>query len=259
MSRFQRSFVVLGSLVASASSAAAQDTISTDRPGFLFSSSLVPEGRFQVEAGLPLWAYDEESGASASLLSTPVQLRYGLHPALELRLGMPVYNWLNVDSGSDEHGAGDMEVGLKTPLPLPFDQDAAALIAGVRLPTGDDDFSVDDPATALNAVSSWTVLEDVAFTGLAGLTYTPIEGDDDALVGALGGLAGKPLPAGWTGYAEAIWFPGFEDVDDTAFVGVLATKLLSNKVQLDFSVDRGLTDESTDWVLGAGLSFYAGS
>ena len=90
----------------------AQEAISTDRPGFLFSPSLVPPGRLQVEAGLPLAFLDDEDGVESELYSLPVQLRYGLGPELELRLGGPLYNWLRVDDASDEQGFGDLEVGL---------------------------------------------------------------------------------------------------------------------------------------------------
>jgi len=167
-------------------STAPHGPISTDRPGFLFSSSLVPEGALQVEAGTPLVALDEEAGQETSLVSIPVQLRYGLSPSVELRLGSPVYDWLRTDPGSDEDGFGDVEVGAKVPLPLPLGQDAAALVVGVLLPVGDDAFQVDVPAPA--------------------------------------------------------------------FAGFLATKLLTDTVQLDASVHRGLTDASSDWLLGIGMS-----
>jgi hypothetical protein len=243
-------------LVAFAAPVLAQDgPISTDRPGFLFSPTLVPEGRLQVEAGLPLAFLDEEGGTETDLFSLPVQLRYGLGPSVELRLGSPVYNWLRADGGSDEQGFGDLEVGVKTPLGLPLGQDAAALLAGLRLPTGDHDFRADDPAPSLNAMAAWTVSE-TALTGMLGLAYTPIDHDDDALVGTVAGLASRALGSDWTGSLEGVWLPGIENAPDTAYAGLLATKLLADELQLDLSVERGLTDDSSDWILGVGASFY---
>jgi hypothetical protein len=228
--------------------------ISTDRPGFLFSSSLVPDGTVQLEAGTPVVSLDEESGDETTFVSLPVQLRWGLSPSLELRFGSPVYNWLRADPGEDDEGFGDVELGAKTPLPLPFGQDASALIAGVLLPAGDDAFQVDGPAPAVNAVASWALGDVYSLTGLAGLAYLPNDGGADPIVGSLAAYLSRSLGAGWTGSFEADWFPA-EHADERAFAGVWATKLLSDTVQLDVSVFRGLTDAASDWLVGIGLSF----
>ncbi|HKX45166.1 MAG TPA: transporter [Planctomycetota bacterium] len=227
--------------------------IATDRPGFLFSSTLVPDGRLQVEAGSPLLAFDEPPGDSLSLVTLPLQLRYGLLPGLELRAGGPAYNWLDTDSAPSESGAGDAEVGVKVPLGLPLGQDSAALLFGLRLPTGADAFQVDDPAPNVNAVSSWAIDERTSLTGLAGLAYTPVDGGEDPLTAALAGLASRALGAGFTGCVELAWFPAWRGAD-TAYAGLLLTKLLGDDVQLDASVDRGLTDDSSDWLVGIGFA-----
>jgi hypothetical protein len=227
--------------------------INTDRPGFLFSSWLVPRGSFQVEAGVPLVALDDSSAGDNDLVSTPVQLRYGLSPSLELRVGSPVYNWLETDAGPDVDGFGDLEVGLKAPLPLPFNQDASALVAGLRLPTGDDAFQTDDPAPSLNAVSSWMLDEVTELKGLAGLAYLPVDGGEDPIFGSLAGLVSRALGSGWTGAVETIWFPTW-NAADTAYAGAWAAKVLGDSMQLDASLHRGLTDDSSDWLVGIGIS-----
>lgn len=233
----------------------AQGTIDTDRPGFLFTSTTVAEGTLQLEAGTPLWFSDDEDGVETDLATLPLSLRYGLSDSFELRLGSgTTYNWLDTSLGN-ERGWGDLEAGFKLGLSPSLGQDSAALIASVRLPTGDDAFTVDDPAPSLFAVSSWTAGEDVLLRGMLGVSWTPIDHDDDAVVGTVAGLVGKPLGGGWTGYAEAAWLPKIENAVDTAYAGLTTTKLLTDDLQLDVSIHRGLTDESSDWLFGVGISF----
>lgn len=229
-------------------------TIATDRPGFLFSTALVPEGAFQVEAGTPLVALDEQAGVDVAQASTPVQLRYGLSPSLELRVGSPVFNRFATDPGPDESGFGDVEIGAKIPLSLPLGQDGAALIAGLRLPVGGDPFAADGPSPSLNAVSSWALDELTSITGLMGVSYLPVDGGDDPVTGSLAALVSRSLGAGWTGAVEAIWFPA-RHAPDTAYAGVWATRLLGDAWQLDASVHRGLDEDASDWLLGVGISW----
>lgn len=231
----------------------ASGPISTDRPGFLYTTSLVPEGRLQVEAGLPQVALDEADGSDSTLASLPVQLRYGASSSLELRLGSSAYNWLDTDAGPDEDGFGDLEFGAKVPVALPFGQDSSVVIASLRVPTGQDPFAIDGVGPSVQSVASWAVEEELTLTGLAGLAYLPLEGSDDPLIASLAALATRSLGNGWSGSLEADWFPAANAVD-TAYLGAWVTKLIAHDAQLDASVHRGLTDDSLDWILSLGFS-----
>jgi len=256
LARELRITLITFAAVVAATPLLAQGTIDTDRPGFLFATTTVPEGMLQVELGLPLVTLDEPSGGpDVRLLQFPAALRYGWSDSLELRLGAPVYNRLRVESGgttSHESGVGDVEVGLKWALPQGF-ADAAALIAGVRLPTGEDPFSVDDPAPSLNAVASWTVFEDMTFKGLVGWSHTPVHAGADVDAGALGALLGRSLAEDLSGYVEAAFFPS-DDVPDTSYAGFGLGYLLSDDAQVDLSLDAGLDEDAADWIFGVGYS-----
>lgn len=112
----------------------------TDRPDQTESSSTVPVGSVQVEAG---WLREEIDDEVTSESAPGVLLRIGLTEELELRVGWA--GW--VEAGID--GSGDAELGLKWHLwRAQGNRPDAALLVGTSVPVGSAAVTSDawDPA-----------------------------------------------------------------------------------------------------------------
>lgn len=233
--------------------AAAQEEspIATDRPGFLFSSLSVGRGIFQIELGLPTVALIESGDADVRTTSFSALLRHGITDDLELRLGAPVY--ADNETGS---GYGDLELGARWHI---LDNEGSrpsfALIPSVILPTGEDGFTADDPVYQLNAALEWALADGWGLAGLAGILNGPSGGDrymQETFALSLGRSLSSPA---WSAYGEAAHIvTDLDGAGDASFLGGGVKYLISSDTQLDLSFDRGLTDESPDWLLGLGLS-----
>lgn len=251
-------------LLVSTGAALAQETaeppIVTDRPGLLFSSVTVGRGVFQTELGLPQVTLIEDGESEFRTTSLVALFRLGLTADLELRLGGPAYTEARFEFGpfhETENGYGDLEVGLKWHL---LDNEGSrpsfALIPSVILPTGEDGFSAEDPVYQLNAMSEWTLANGWGIGALAGLLNGP-SGDDDRFNQETFGLAaGRSLPSpAWSAYGEVAYVvTDLDGASDSSFAGAGIKYLAGNNVQLDLSFDRGMTDDSPDWLFGFGLA-----
>lgn len=252
-------FIALCVLLLFFPGAAFAQAIVTDRPGILFSSLTVGRGVFQTELGLPQVTLTESGGTRFRTTSLAALLRYGIGDSFELRLGSPVYTKTHIDFGAFDDSAsgyGDLEVGAKWHL---LDnhggQPSFALIPSVILPTGEDGFTADDPVYQLNAMSEWTLANGWGIGALAGVLNGP-SGGDRYYQETFALAAGRSLPSpAWSAYGEVAYVAtDLDGAADSAFAGGGVKYLVSNDVQLDLSFDRGLTDDSPDWLLGLGLS-----
>lgn len=143
--------IAVGTAGAAQAESFSQQTISTDRPGIPFGTSIVPAGHLQLESGVPTFQNSDIPGGHSLLLSTPTFLRYGLDDSFELQLGVSPYNRLTTHSfGRSEsvNGIGDIEFGAKyAVLPGSASTPAVTLVGFVTVPTGDSAFSGAVPPT----------------------------------------------------------------------------------------------------------------
>ena len=73
--------------------------------------------------------------------------------------------------------------------------------------------------------------------------------------GTLAAWLGRSLASGWTPYVEVFHIStDLDGASDSSGVGGGFKYLVNPDLQLDASFDRGLTDESPDWMFGLGLS-----
>lgn len=245
-------FAILLGLPAGGALAQEESPIATDRPGFLFSSLTIGRGVFQAELGLPSVTLIESGDSNSETTSFIALLRYGAVDDFELRLGAPVYT--GSETGS---GYGDLEVGAKWHL---LDNDGGrpsfALIPSVILPTGEDGFTADGPVYQVIAALEWALADGWGLAALAGALNGPA-GDDDRYMQETFALSlGHSLPSpAWSAYGEVAYIiTDLDGASDSSFAGAGIKYLVSNDVQLDLSFDRGLTDDSPDWLFGLGLA-----
>jgi hypothetical protein len=231
--------------------------ISTDRPGFLFAPTVLTEGRFQVEAGLPTYTLFDEGGVEATTWSLPVALRYGLTQTLELRASVPTWNDVSVESGGstfDDDGFGDVEVGAKLALSQASDT-PLAVMASFRLPTGDDGFSSESLGASGFLLHGRSIGNDFTLNSMAGVTYTPVDGSDDLTFATIGALLAHPIAEKWSGYVEAVALPGIQNVAGQAYAGAGLIWNPRYDLQFDLSADFGLEEDSSDVIAAFGISY----
>ncbi len=234
----------------------AQEVIAADRPGLDFSPLAVGPGVIQVEIGLPSTTYFSEGEASLWSIQFPTLVRVGVVDGLELRAGAQPLNILEFrgeEAGFSEAGFGDLELGAKLSLSSPEGgRPGVALIPSLTVPIGEAPFTADRPAYLFNTVATWAI--DAWSVAAVGGVYSNPAGDDERVIsGMLAGVIGRSLGGRVGGFVEGGWFP-VEGGGPGGLVGGGLAILLSDEVQIDLSVDRGITDDSPDWLLGAGFA-----
>jgi hypothetical protein len=233
-------------------------TISTDRPGIPYGTSIVPTGHLQLEAGLPTFENDPLPGGHSLLLSAPTYLRFGVTDDVEVQLAASPWNRLTTTQGGRRHsvsGTGDLQLGGKYALTsgggaIP----AVTLIGYVTAPTGNRNFSGGRPAYNLNAVASWSLTGSTSLTTMASFTRAPADGNRHANSGTLAVSLSHSFTPHLAAYAETGWFPGYTNTSSTALAGAGVTYLLTRHLQVDGFFDVGLNHDSTTSVFGTGVS-----
>ncbi|MEO8811056.1 MAG: transporter [Rhodanobacter sp.] len=233
-------------------------TISTDRPGIPYSTSIVPAGHLQLETGLPTFDNDPLPDGHSLLLSAPTYLRYGVTDDFEVQLASSPWNRLTrTQAGHRDSvsGTGDLQLGGKFALSsgggaMP----AVTLIGYVTAPTGSRNFSGGRPAYNLNAVASWSLTGSTSFTTMASFTRAPADRDRHANSGTLAVSLSHSFTSHLTAYAETGRFPGYTNTSSTALAGGGMTYLLTGHVQVDGFFDVGLNRDSPTSVFGTGVS-----
>nr|MDQ2971484.1 transporter [Pseudomonadota bacterium] len=206
---------------------ASDTTLSTDRPGILYGTTIVPTGHVQLEAGLPTWQRSDFDGARDTLVSTPIYLRYGVSESFEWQIADSPYNHQTIDS-SIEHtsmtGAGDLQLGAKVLLHSGQVRGPTIVLVGyATLPTGAKAFTGGRPGYNLNLVSGWNLTGSTNISAMLSYSRTSSPDDRDADTGIVAVNLAHSFNARLAGYAEAGYFPGFSNAADTALAGAGVT------------------------------------
>jgi hypothetical protein len=232
----------------------------TDRPDQTESTSIVPSGLVQLEAGWS-WVHEVDGGVRARTHSMPGLVRVGILERLEGRLGFEGFQSVARDGRPvSSSGLGDSELGFKYRL---WDGGLwipeLALIVQVSIPTGSEGFSSEraDPGVLLafsNAISErlslgynlgsvWSSVDDGGGrrTALVDVIYTVALGI--SLTGRLGM------------FVESFGSVGVQKgaADSHSLDGGFTYRLADN-LQLDVSAGLGLNRAASDWFAGAGVA-----
>lgn len=247
--------------------AAMEEPLATDRPDFTEASSVVGWGVAQLESGYTYTYRDDRDGSITHTHGAPEFLwRIGIHEEVELRI---IWNYAwerSIDAGavSSPQGAEDMEVGFKFAL---FEQSAwrpeTALVTHLVVPTGAEEFRVDDPLVNFNLLYGWDLPDEYSLAGSTGFGL----GDEDVVLGLVTDrdgygvfhqsvTVGIPLTEAARMYLE---YFGLYSVARNAnfpenYVNGGVTYLISNDIQLDVRAGAGLNGHADDFFTGTGLS-----
>jgi hypothetical protein len=236
---------------------ASEVPICADRPGKATAVCTVPAGRFQLETSIFDWTRTEGSGVTAKVLTigSPV-LKYGLDDRSDIEFGFSPFVWAETD-GASVSGIGDVTVRYKRRL---TGDDAAvqwALVPFVKLPTARHSIGNGKVEGGLAVPISF------ALGGGVGATLGPevdLLADSDGhgrhaslvnLISLSATVAPRLTLSGdlWSNF-------NFDPAGTVkqASVDAAVAYGISNSMQLDGGVNLGLTRDTADVELYAGVS-----
>ncbi len=225
--------------------AQAQDAMSTDRPDFTEAPVTVGQGTLQIEAG----ATHQTVGDASLFTAGEGLVRYGLKPRFELRFGLPSL----ISGDGVDSGLSDLSLGFKWNMLSKDNGVEAGIIGSVTLPTGDEDFTSDDPNPSVIFVVGKPINERVSLAAQISGALIKAGGDWDA-----DWMATAVLAAGITdavgGFAEImVTAPPVGDTGYVVHTGL--TYGVSDDLQFDLHLGTGLNDAAGDEFIGFGVAF----
>lgn len=246
--------------------------VSTDRPSVSASTQTAPWLAGLVESGFQ-WQIFEPGNGPIDLrfrqFSTPLLLRYGLFENLEFRVETSGFNWNDLrirEPGqpavsSSDSGLANPSLGLKwrfVDTPENSYQPAVALLLNWGLPVGSEGFHSEKSSFGALLLVDFPLPNSLSLTLNGGLYSRWDDATRDCFKEGLGALSlSAPLAAKTGMFIEvAGGGPQADGGEGYALIDGGITHLLSDSLQLDFAVTRGLTSQTTDWGFAGGLSFY---
>lgn len=238
---------------------AAPQTIGTDRPDFVESSSTVGKGSVQIEGSV---AFDETktAGTEVENLTTPFLFRVGIADNWELRLESDWFVRSTEEVGTSEtstQGVSDFAVGVKWAFFTPETGNAPdmAVLVHADLPTGSDDFQGDGTRPSLRLVAEWALEGDWGIGIMPGIAYDRA-GVERFTSGIFGAVVGKGLTESLRAFVEIAYEQIAKDQygGTVGFVDFGGTFLLNPRWQLDAAAIVGITDQAVDYGFTLGLS-----
>lgn len=249
------------SLAAPAVFAAEDEAIATDRPDFVESSNVVGLGRLQVETSA-LLERGRSEGVRSRVLSTPTLVRIGAGESFELRVesdGRAVAHERDA-LGQRSTGAAwnDAALGVKWHVAdgggsMP----SVGVLLHADLNSGSASARGQGVRPSLRVVGEWQLADGYALGVMPGIGAERNEDSKSYRYGILGVVLGKELTEKLRGFAE-IAMPKIARARDggtEATFDLGAAWLLSDTVQVDAMLARGLNRRTPDLALTVGLSF----
>lgn len=243
-----------------AHAADAEPPICTDRPTKANGTCTVPAGKFQLEAGLAGWSLFKEGGVRTELLTLGSSFaKLGLTDRSDLQIGFTPYARVTVKAGGvKDHlsGFGDVVVRYKHRLTRDDAKAHIGIIPFVKIPNAKDGIG--------NGKVESGIAVPIAFTiGKASLTFGPEvdlladadgKGRHAALVNVVN--VGLPVVDRLAFYGE-LWSNFNFDPDGTvrqASADAALAYLVTDRLQLDIGANAGLTRNTADIEIYAGVS-----
>ncbi|MFT4020388.1 MAG: transporter [Acinetobacter sp.] len=253
MKQWQTTTFVLAAVCSSVSYAA---DFSFDRPGSGFGTGITPVGQLAWEQGLPTVTYDKQRVENGQEKTTTIQgdllLRTGLADGLELQLGWDGPAWTQIKNPgrkTEDHGLGDVSVGLKKAIDLNDEKMSMAVLARATIATGNKNFTAGDDIYTLGSTVMYQQ-NDLVSTGITMLYEIQ---DGDWSVSAIPTL-NYTFSNKWSGFSEFVYRKQESLADQTSLAtGVIYA--LNARTQLDASIGVGLAGDAPDYTGGLGISF----
>nr|WP_316643800.1 transporter [uncultured Roseateles sp.] len=257
---------LLLALCASCPTVWADEAISTDRPDFVESSDVVGKGRYQIETGLG-FERNKDAGLKTRTTTTPTLLRVGIDEAWEFRVETDGYTRLraqDLTSGAvaRERGMSDLALGLKWHTQ---DGDAAtgkpgtAWLFHADLNSGSQAFRGQGVRPSVRFVAEWELADEWSVGVMPGLLLDK-NGDGKRFTS---GILAVTVGKGWTEKLHSFVELAAQQITSSRNGGSVLTfdiggaYTLTNDVQLDVALSRGLNKYTPDlaWTVGLSVRF----
>ena len=243
---------------------AADNTIATDRPDFVESSDVVGKGHVQIETSLA-WERDKIDTLKLRTRSTPSLLRLGLGEDWELRFETDgSLNQRSTDLGvtTRERGWSDVSVGIKWHTAEgdeATNKPGTAWLFHVDVDSGSAAFRGQGLRPSLRYVAEWDLPNGFSLGVMPGFYVDKNEQGKHFTGGILAATLGKTWTEKLHGFVELAG----QQIASTRNGGSLLTfdtglaYLLSNDMQVDTALSRGLNKTSPDfsWTVGFSARF----
>lgn len=235
-----------------------QDSIEADRPDFVESSKVVGKGRVQLETSA-LVERDRGDEGRERTLSTPTLLRIGVADTLELRIeteGRMVRHSTPEGARRTEAGYGDTALGLSWHA---MDAAGSAPSVGVHLAaelaSGSRAFRGEGVRPSLRVAGEWELPNEVTLGVMPGIG---VDRDETGRYryAMFGIVAEKAFGERLRGLVE-VALPRIargKHGGTEASLDLGAAYLLSNDMQVDAMLSRGLNSRTPDIAFTIGLS-----
>jgi hypothetical protein len=232
----------------------AQDTtqMETDRPDQTETPVLVQRGYFQAEIG---FVRENQAGRNYLLSAPTALLKYGISRRFEVRLEATRYSqYLHlIPDPVTVSGFAPIEIGTKVAL---FDEKGArpqtAFIGHIGITAlSSDEFKPQEPIGSFRFTMQHTLSSVVKLGYNLGLEW---EGESSSPSFIYTFAPGFDISEKWYAFIEAYGSIGKEDSHDHNIDAGIAYRV-SNNLQLDLSAGKGLSKESSENLISAGISF----
>ncbi|BCM92093.1 hypothetical protein IAD21_03972 [Abditibacteriota bacterium] len=227
--------------------------LSTDRPGFLTSTDVVPKGHIQLESGIMA----ERSGDDRSYSFGQLLVRVPVSSRAEARVGVPSY-LVSRSGGMRDTGADN--VFLEGKYLLASRKNASyAILVNAFLPTGSRRVTTREFQPGVNLAADYTFCDKVGATFNVGAVRTA---DDDSATGStshstqlFGAASFNFTLSPKTGAFAELYAEG-GDGPTQKYVDGGFTYLLNPRTQLDASAGVGLGNDAggPDYFYAVGVS-----
>ena len=235
------------------------EPLASDRPDFTEASCTVGRGVNQLEMGYTYFNNRDGGNESQSHSYPELLLRAGMFADwFELRVGWTYssgYEAFDVLTRSTS-GSEDLYTGVKLGLtPQQGIWPEMALVPQTTIPLGGEN-SDGAVLPGMNWLYGWDILE---WLSMAGSTQVNMAVDDDSqdkfLEFAQSWTFGYTLAESWGAYTE--WFAivpsGAETIQTEHYFNAGLTYRVTNDLQLDFRIGKGVSSNAMDYFAGTGI------
>jgi len=240
------------------------DKISPDRPDFVDSSDVVGKGRFQIEAGVAV-QNNRDTGSKDRTITLPVLLRAGVSQDWEVRLSTDsrtIARTEDIATGvhSTQSGYGDLSVGAKWHL---MDGEnfipAIGLIGEVAIDSGSRQFRGNGNRPSLRMAAEWELPHDFSLGVMPGIKYDKNNAGSRFTSGMFGVVLDKSWNDRVSTFVELSSSQIARSKDGGTFASfdIGATYMLTNLLQVDTGIFKGLNNKTPDltWTIGLSAKF----
>lgn len=241
--------------------AAEKDEIVTDRPDFVESSNVVGAGRFQIETSLAL-ERNKADGFKDRTYSSPTLLRFGITDTLELRVetdGRIHARSENLTTGASttQNGYADTALGVKWhAVDEAGLRPSIGVLAHIDFDSGSGPFRAQGKGGSLRLAAEWELPDEFSLGVMPGVAW---QHDDDGRrysSGIFGIVLGKSWTERWRTFIEysAPQIARASHGGSVQTFDIGTAYLLTDTVQIDTALSRGLNHTTPDWSWTVGFS-----